>query len=132
MESWTGELVIRTTGREVVTVGTRMESWTGEVVIRTTGREVVTVGTRMESWTGELVSRTTGKEQRVAVVALLLFQHGNAGAWWWSQKRSATGRGGGVVAVVNTKPRGSVEWGRPVVAMAVFYVVLLKTVNVYG
>jgi hypothetical protein len=53
MESGTGELAIRTTGREVVTVATGVESGTGELAIRTTRREVVTVSTEMESGTGE-------------------------------------------------------------------------------
>jgi formylmethanofuran dehydrogenase subunit E len=52
MESGTGELAIRTIGREVVTVATGVESGNGELAIRTTGREVVTVATGMESGTG--------------------------------------------------------------------------------
>ena len=63
-------------------MATWRESGTDVLGIRTTGREVVAVATWWESGTDELSIRTTGKEQRVAVVALLLFQHGNAGAWW--------------------------------------------------
>jgi hypothetical protein len=53
MESGAGELAIRMTGREVITVATGVELGTGELAMRMTRREVVTVAIEMESGTGE-------------------------------------------------------------------------------